>query len=80
MTSRTRLKRKEVDDVLGGEETWRDADSTASQSSFFYDVENANTDPRPVVSCDKCGHARAYFYQLQIRSADEPMTTCACFL
>ncbi|KAG6376877.1 hypothetical protein JVT61DRAFT_903 [Boletus reticuloceps] len=26
--------------------------------------------------CDKCNHRRAYFYQLQIRSADEPMTTC----
>jgi DNA-directed RNA polymerase III subunit RPC11 len=50
------MKRKVVDDVLGGEETWRDADSTA-------------------VACDKCGHPRAYFYQLQIRSADEPMTT-----
>ena len=27
-------------------------------------------------TCDKCNHRRAYFYQLQIRSADEPMTTC----
>ncbi|KAJ8593084.1 hypothetical protein M405DRAFT_732069 [Rhizopogon salebrosus TDB-379] len=59
MTSRSRMQRKEVDDVLGGEDTWRDADSTA-------------------ITCDKCGHARAYFYQLQIRSADEPMTTCIC--
>ncbi|KAG1806744.1 uncharacterized protein HD556DRAFT_1428772 [Suillus plorans] len=57
MTSRSRMTRKEVDDVLGGEETWRDADSTA-------------------ITCDKCSHPRAYFYQLQIRSADEPMTTC----
>ncbi|OAX43466.1 hypothetical protein K503DRAFT_789463 [Rhizopogon vinicolor AM-OR11-026] len=56
MTSRSRMKRKEADDVLGGEETWRDADSTT-------------------ISCDKCSHPRAYFYQLQIRSADEPMTT-----
>lgn len=30
MTSRTRLKRKEVDDVLGGEEMWKDADQTES--------------------------------------------------
>ena len=29
MTSRERLKRKEVEDVLGGEETWKDADSTS---------------------------------------------------
>lgn len=74
------MKRKEVDDVLGGEETWRDADSTASQFFFFHHVENQNTNLRPVVTCDKCGHSRAYFYQLQIRSADEPMTTCTYFL
>ncbi|EIW74637.1 hypothetical protein CONPUDRAFT_113195 [Coniophora puteana RWD-64-598 SS2] len=56
MTSRTKMKRKQVDDVLGGDEMWKHADSTA-------------------ISCDKCNHGRAYFYQLQIRSADEPMTT-----
>ena len=33
MTSRTRLKRKEVDDVLGGEEMWEHADSTAGELS-----------------------------------------------
>ncbi|KAK0476210.1 hypothetical protein IW261DRAFT_1339963 [Armillaria novae-zelandiae] len=26
--------------------------------------------------CAKCGHGFSYFSQLQIRSADEPMTTC----
>ncbi|CAL1712263.1 unnamed protein product [Somion occarium] len=57
MTSRTKLKRKEVDDVLGGDEMWKHADSTSA-------------------TCPKCDHGRAYFYQLQIRSADEPMTTC----
>ncbi|GJJ12144.1 hypothetical protein Clacol_006385 [Clathrus columnatus] len=31
MTSRTRLRRKQVDDVLGGEETWKDADQTEKQ-------------------------------------------------
>ncbi|KZT65836.1 hypothetical protein DAEQUDRAFT_746862 [Daedalea quercina L-15889] len=56
MTSRTKMKRKVVDDVLGGEEMWKHADSTAA-------------------TCPKCDHGRAYFYQLQIRSADEPMTT-----
>lgn len=25
--------------------------------------------------CPKCGHGRAFFMQLQTRSADEPMTT-----
>ncbi|KAJ7226895.1 hypothetical protein GGX14DRAFT_385686 [Mycena pura] len=58
MTARTRLVRKAVDDVLGGAEAWRDADST-------------------MASCPKCNNDKAYFYQLQIRSADEPMTTLA---
>jgi DNA-directed RNA polymerase subunit M/transcription elongation factor TFIIS len=60
MTSRTKLKRKQVDDVLGGDEMWKHADATAA-------------------SCERCNHGQAYFYQLQIRSADEPMTTCAYF-
>lgn len=30
-----------------------------------------------LASCDKCNFNSAYYYQLQIRSADEPMTTCA---
>ena len=30
MTARTRMRRKEVDDVLGGDEMWKHADSTAS--------------------------------------------------
>ncbi|KAJ2717862.1 RNA polymerase III C11 subunit [Coemansia sp. Benny D115] len=53
--SRTILKRKEVDDVLGGEEAWANVDS----------IE---------VTCPKCQHERAYFMQIQLRSADEPMT------
>jgi hypothetical protein len=31
-----------------------------------------------LASCPKCNNDKAYFYQLHIRSADEPMTTCAC--
>ncbi|CAE6503105.1 unnamed protein product, partial [Rhizoctonia solani] len=58
MTSRTRLQRKEVDDVLGGDAMWKDVDQTD-------------------VACPKCDNGRAYFMQLQIRSADEPMTTYA---
>ncbi|KAJ7116574.1 hypothetical protein C8R44DRAFT_832585 [Mycena epipterygia] len=30
------------------------------------------------VECQKWGHGFAYFNQLQIRSADEPMTICQC--
>lgn len=26
-------------------------------------------------TCPKCGHSRAFFLQIQTRSADEPMTT-----
>jgi hypothetical protein len=37
MTSRTRLERKQVDDVLGGEEMWKHADSTAGEASDFPD-------------------------------------------
>jgi len=51
----TKLKRKEVDDVLGGEEGWKNVDSTD-------------------VTCPKCEHDRAYFMQIQTRSADEPMS------
>lgn len=39
---------------------------------------HAHIDIALVASCDKCNNDKAYFYQLQIRSADEPMTTCAC--
>lgn len=52
------LPRKEVDDVLGGKEAWKDVDSTEVQGG-----------------CPKCSGKRAYFKQIQIRSADEPMTT-----
>ena len=34
MTSRTRLERKQADDILGGEEMWKHADSTAGEVSF----------------------------------------------
>ena len=48
-------KQKQVADVLGGPEAWKD-------------VEKMQTD------CPACGHDRAYFRQMQTRSADEPMT------
>ncbi|KAI9207808.1 uncharacterized protein BJ171DRAFT_420308 [Polychytrium aggregatum] len=50
------FKKKEIDDVLGGEDAWKNVDTTA-------------------VMCPKCEADRAYYFQLQIRSADEPMTT-----
>ncbi|XP_023025417.1 RNA polymerase III subunit K [Leptinotarsa decemlineata] len=47
---------KKIDDILGGEEAWKNVDSTEER-------------------CPKCSHDRAYFLQMQTRSADEPMTT-----
>ena len=82
MTSRTKLKRKEVDDVLGGEDQWKHADSTNGKLSWTCLFASAwlLTYLANVATCPKCDNGRAYFYQLQIRSADEPMTTCMCTL
>ena len=59
------LKKKQMQDVLGGADAWKDV---------------AQTEAR----CPSCHHKMAYFRQMQIRSADEPMTTfykcvqCGC--
>ena len=50
------LQRKKVDDVLGGEEAWKNVDQTDA-------------------TCPSCSFERAFFIQIQIRSADEPSTT-----
>lgn len=52
------MKQKEVDDVLGGEGAWDNVDQTAAQC--------------PNRDCSD--GTRAYFFQLQIRSADEPVS------
>ncbi|KAF2091145.1 hypothetical protein K490DRAFT_62467 [Saccharata proteae CBS 121410] len=54
---RKAMKRKEVEDVLGGKDAWNNVDTVEAM-------------------CVKegCGNDKAYFYQIQIRSADEPMT------
>nr|CAH7726379.1 unnamed protein product [Callosobruchus chinensis] len=56
ITYRNYYRLKEIDDVLGGEEAWKNVDSTEAR-------------------CPLCSHDKAYFMQLQTRSADEPMTT-----
>ena len=77
MTSRARLERKQVDDVLGGDDMWKHADSTAGAcSSHVFHPWTDKIHNSIQASCPKCDHGRAYFYMLQIRSADEPMTTC----
>lgn len=68
---------KEVDDVLGGSAAWENVDTTDGNhrapgvmfwaSLLFFVVVIVET-------CPKCGELRAYFMQMQTRSADEPMT------
>ena len=57
------LKKKKVDDILGGEDAWANVDSTDTV-------------------CPTCQYSRAYFMQVQTRSADEPSTIfykcCKC--
>lgn len=69
------MTRKQVDDVLGGDEAWKHADSTTGMSNKPLIWPLRLIKPRKA-TCPKCDNDRAYFYQLQIRSADEPMTTC----
>ena len=56
--SKLHLERKEVDDVLGGEDAWKNVDKTTILC------------PNNTV----CKNNKAYFKEIQIRSADEPMT------
>ncbi|XHG05408.1 hypothetical protein AWENTII_008634 [Aspergillus wentii] len=78
---KTDMKQKEVEDVFGGKEEFANADSMASKwwytwiqgiwtraySCFFFLTAQC--------PAEDCNGDRAYFFQLQIRSADEPMTT-----
>lgn len=77
------MKRKAVEDVLDAETSFKDADST---SGMCFDLESITNDTWSrliifslLVACPSCDNDRAYYYQLQIRSADEPMTTCMWF-
>lgn len=88
---RTEVKQKEVEDVFGGKEEFANADSVASEFASLYwfpdgrlffvfvgsDCELDPTDFFFAAQCpaENCNGERAYFFQLQIRSADEPMTT-----
>jgi DNA-directed RNA polymerase subunit M/transcription elongation factor TFIIS len=81
------LVRKQVDDVLGGEDAWTNVSKTDGT-----DVPHpviSHTARAPVrslapharlphavcaVACSKCRHHQAFFMEVQIRSADEPAT------
>jgi DNA-directed RNA polymerase subunit M/transcription elongation factor TFIIS len=80
MTSRIRRNLKQMDDVLGGDETWAHADKTQGLPSMFLPELSVAYCSELSASCPNCNFNAAYFYQLQIRSADEPMTTCTSFV
>ena len=67
---------KEVDDVLGGEEAWRNVDATSgAQPVRERQALQGSCHLLPAAVCPKCSHNKAFFMQVQIRSGDEPMTT-----
>lgn len=77
------MKRKEVDDVMGGEGAWDNVDQTEGIHPFSHNSSNPQhpwglrlTDDTTTAQCpsEDCGGTKAYFYMVQIRSADEPMT------
>ena len=106
---RKEMKRKEVEDVIGGKDAWENVDKTdgtltpwASRPSYTGGMEcgcrlgamllemtlrhlaspinsnfNLRTDLVIAAQCPRegCDGFQAFFYQIQIRSADEPMTT-----
>jgi DNA-directed RNA polymerase III subunit RPC11 len=79
------LQRKQVDDVLGGDEAWENVDQTESacsscsmswrSSSLAAMDANGRPAAHSSARCPHCEHTKAYFMQIQIRSADEPSTT-----
>lgn len=109
MTTRVKLTRKQVDDIMGGDDAWKNVDSTdggcngqagvqggttqGAVSARFWGVDdvcaggrlrpyldflpyaNLALTPLPLpdtAPCPKCENPKAFFMQVQIRSADEP--------
>ena len=90
------LVRKQVDDILGGADAWKNVDQThgglAARGLLRLPVlrrvlplsvvppDGASLELSPLTRavaaarCPHCANERAYFLQLQTRSADEPMT------
>lgn len=67
---RTHLSRKEVDDVLGGEDSWKNVDSIQGglPSRCVAHGGVLTHSSLPSVACKKeCGNERAFYMQLQIR-------------
>jgi Transcription factor S-II (TFIIS) len=74
------LVRKQVDDILGGADAWKNVDQTDGTHGpalFHHATVLTHYVWRAfdhAARCPHCAHERAYFLQLQTRSADEPMT------
>lgn len=74
----TVMKEKEVEQVFGGKDEWANADSVESEIAprlVWVVVTVMLIILAAQCPAEGCDSDRAYFYQLQIRSADEPMTT-----
>jgi len=70
------LKKKEVEDILGGKGAWDNVDKTEGTLFSSPHKHMGMLTTMCTVQCpnEKCRNDQAYWYQLQIRSADEPMT------
>ena len=77
VVSRTASKLKELDDVLGSDDSWQNVDKTSGACfpQSYYCERKQLSQQNMIAECAKCHHPDAYFMQIQIRSADEPMTT-----
>lgn len=81
---RKEMRRKEVDDVLGGPAEWANVDKTEGTGSqllamrtadiFHVLIDHAKLIIAVQCTRENCNSDQAYFRQHQIRSADEPMT------
>ena len=72
------MKKKEVEDVLGGAGAWDNVDKTDGMpSETNWLLWQSLTLQFRAAQCpnEKCDGSQAFFYQMQIRSADEPMTS-----
>lgn len=78
------METKAVEDIMGGQGSWKDVDRTEGELG---DVEASRMSMKLTGSTAQCPNENcdsrlAYFRQVQIRSADEPMTSfykcCEC--
>ena len=75
---------KQVDDIMGGSAAWQNVDQTTGTfpsplvvvSTLSLTISYVSKlIVVPMCVSKQCGATKAYYRQMQIRSADEPMTT-----